>query len=129
MVTGGVVFLFGMTLLIWPQLVLDYWPWNASPLMIRIFASWFNAFGVGLLWFYFDRDWTRLRLISYLMMAAAALDLLMIFVHRADWNTSGLNLWVYCFHLVAFGAVGFAMQWLQRRAKATRVFTAGAEYS
>jgi hypothetical protein len=115
MITGAVVLLLGMLLLIRPDLVLDFWPWNVTPLMIRIFASWFNAFGVGLLWFYFDRDWTRLRLISYLMMTAAALDLIMIFLHRADWKSDGLNVWVYCFHLVAFGAVGFLMNWLQRK--------------
>jgi hypothetical protein len=116
-ITGAVVLIFGLALLIAPQVVLDYWPWNASPLMIRIFASWFIAFGVGLLWFYFDRDWTRLRLISYLMIAAAGLDLLMIFVFRADWKAANLNVWIYCFHLLAFGLVGVWMQWLQRKAK------------
>jgi hypothetical protein len=114
-ITGAVVLLLGMLLLIRPDLALDFWPWNVTPLMIRIFASWFNAFGVGLLWFYFDRDWTRLRLISYLMMTAAALDLIMIFLHRADWKSTNLNVWVYCFHLIAFGAVGFVMVWLQRK--------------
>jgi hypothetical protein len=117
LITGAVVLLLGMVLLIWPHLVLDYWPWKISPLMIRIFASWFNAFGVGLLWFLFERDWTRLRLISYLMMAAAGLDLTMIFLHHADWNSTGLNVWIYCFHLTAFGLVGFVMQWLQRKAR------------
>jgi len=116
-ITGAVVSVFGLALLIAPQLVVDVWPWNASSLMIRIFASWFIAFGVGLLWFYFDRDWIRLRLISYLMMAAAGLDLLMIFVFRADWKAANLNVAIYCFHLLAFGLVGFLMQWLQRKSR------------
>jgi hypothetical protein len=116
-ITGAVVSVFGLVLLIAPTLVVDYWPWNASPLMIRIFASWFIAFGVGLLWFYFDRDWTRLRLISYLMSAAAGLDLLMIFVFRADWKAANLNVGIYCLHLLVFGLVGVWMQWLQRKAK------------
>ncbi|MBZ0288812.1 MAG: hypothetical protein K8I30_14435, partial [Anaerolineae bacterium] len=62
-------------------------------------------------------DWTHLRLISYLMMAAAGLDLVMIFLFRADWKAAGLNVWVYAFHLLAFGLVGFVMQCLQRRAR------------
>jgi hypothetical protein len=123
-ITGAVVLVFGMVLLIWPNLVLDYWPWNVSPLMIRIFAAWFNAFGVGLLWFYVDRDWLRLRLIAYLMMTAAALDLIMIFLHRADWKSANLNVWVYCFHLLAFGAVGALMLWLQRKPRVAPPTTA-----
>ena len=116
-VTGAIVLVLGTILLIWPDVALDAWPWTVSPLMIRIFASWFNAFGVGLLWFAVDRDWGRLRLISYLMIAAAALDLLMIFIHRDDWKPVGLNVGIYCFHLILFGLVGAVMLWLQRRAK------------
>jgi hypothetical protein len=114
-ITGAVVSVFGLGLLIEPQVVLDSWPWNASPLMIRIFASWFIAFGVGLLWFLVDRDWTRLRLIAFLMIGAAGLDLLMIFLYRADWKSAGLNVWIYCLHLLAFGLVGVWMLWLQRK--------------
>jgi len=33
--------------------------------MIRIFASWFSAFGVGLLWFLKERDWGRLQNIAF----------------------------------------------------------------
>ncbi len=116
-VTGAVVLILGTFLLISPESVLDFWPWNASPLMIRIFAAWFNAFGIGLLWFYFEREWSRVYLISYLMMAAAGLDLLMIFIHREDWKSAGLNVAVYCFHLLAFGLVGLLMIVLQRRAR------------
>ncbi|HEX2618822.1 MAG TPA: hypothetical protein VHL11_01710, partial [Phototrophicaceae bacterium] len=116
MITGVVVLLLGTFLLISPTSVLDLWPWQVSPLMIRIFASWFNAFGVGLLWFYIDRDWQRVRLIAYLMMTAAVLDLAMAFLYRADWASNGLSVLIFCLHLVAFGLAGLAMVWLQRRA-------------
>jgi hypothetical protein len=115
-VTGIIVLALGTILMIWPDVALEFWPWNVSPLMIRIFAAWFNAFGIGLLWFYFDRDWGRLHLIPYLMIAAAGLDLVMIFVHRDDWRPVGISIWVYCFHLVAFGLVGLLIWWWQRRA-------------
>lgn len=84
-----------------------------TPLMLRIFASWFAAFGVGLLWFLIERDWTRVQHIATLMIAASALDLLMIVVHRADLTTTGLSLWVYCFHLALFGVVGLLLHGLQ----------------
>ena len=87
--------------------------------MVRIFASWFSAFGVGLLWFWVERDWERVRHVANLMIAAAGLDLLMVFVHRQDLTSAGLNLWLYCFHLALFGVAGLLMHWLQRKA-ATR---------
>lgn len=116
-VTGAVVLLLGIVLLVAPDAALPYWPWPTTPLMIRIFASWFCAFGVGLIWFHFDRDWERVHYIAKLMVAAAVLDLLMVFVHRDDITLVGINLWVYCFHLTAFGLVGLLMHWLQRKAR------------
>lgn len=116
-ITGAVVVALGLLLVAAPESALPYWPWTISALMIRIFASWFIAFGVGLLWFYFEHDWSRLQHIANLMVAASALDLLMIFLHRDDLNSAGANLWIYCFHLVAFGVIGLAMHGLQQRAR------------
>lgn len=113
---GAIVVILGILALIRPEPVVDQWPWPTSPLMIRIFASWFSAFGVGLLWFWVERDWRRLQHIATLMMAAAGLDLLMLFVHRQDVTAVGLNLWLYCFHLALFGLAGLLMHWLQRKA-------------
>ena len=50
-----------------------------------------------------------------LMIAAAGLDLLMIFIHREDLPSVGLSLWLYCIHLALFGLVGLLMYWLQRK--------------
>lgn len=116
LITGAVVLTAGMGLLIVPTAVIELWPWTTTPLMVRIFASWFNAFGVGLLWFTIDRDWMRLRLIAYLMMTASALDLFMIFLYQSDWKAANLNVWVYCFHLVIFGLAGLLLVMLQRKA-------------
>jgi hypothetical protein len=108
----------GILALIWPAPVVAQWPWPITPLMVRIFASWFSAFGVGLLWFWVERDWERLRHVADLMIAAAGLDLLMVFIHRGDLTSVGLSLWLYCFHLALFGLVGLLMYWLQRKAVA-----------
>ena len=90
--TGAVVVALGMLVLIRPGLAVAHWPWPITPLMVRIFASWFAAFGVGLLWFRVERDWERLRHVADLMMAASGLDLLMVFVHRQDLTSAGPNL-------------------------------------
>jgi hypothetical protein len=112
---GAILIALGIAIQIAPGRIVPVWPWPTSPLMLRIFASWFSAFGVGLLWFYFDRDWQRVKYIANLMIAASALDLLMIFIHRADLTSTGVSLWVYLFHLAMFGAVGLVMHGIQRR--------------
>jgi hypothetical protein len=113
---GGILVFAGVAVLIWPAGVVANWPWPTTPLMVRIFASWFSAFGVGLLWFGVDPDWGRLRHVADLMIAASALDLLMVLIHRGDLAGGGVSLWVYCFHLAAFGLLGLLLHWLQRKA-------------
>lgn len=112
---GGVLLVLGIFMIVTPDFWVEQWPWATSPLMVRIFASWFSAFGVGLLWFYVDQDWRRVRLVAVLMIAASVLDLVMIFINRDDLTTTGLRLWVYCFHLALFGVIGVIMHWLQRK--------------
>jgi hypothetical protein len=123
LVTGTFILIAGLFLLISPTTAVPYWPWPSSPLMIRVFASWFSAFGVGLLWFLKERDWGRVRNIANLMIAASVLDLLMIFLHRGDLTTTGLYLWIYCGHLIAFGVVGLVMHLLQRRYSGSSTLT------
>ncbi|MBE7471125.1 MAG: hypothetical protein HS114_18460 [Anaerolineales bacterium] len=113
---GALLLVLGAVCLIWPNLVIEVWPWTISPLMVRIFTSWFSAFGFGLLWFWRERDWSRVAHIPTLMIAAAGLDLLMVFIHRADLNSTGLNFWLFCFHLAAFGLIGGLMHWWQYQA-------------
>ena len=120
---GAALVLLGVTVLIRPAPVLAQWPWTITPLMVRIFASWFAAFGVGLLWFLVEHDWDRVRHVADLMMAASGLDLLMVFVHRHDLTTVGPGLWIYCSHLALFGLIGLTMHWLQR--DAARLSSAG----
>ena len=112
---GALLAVLGLAVIIWPGAVVPRWPWPTSPLMVRIFASWFVAFGAGLLWFLVERDWRRVRLVPVLMIFAVTLDLLMVFVHRADLLPLGPSFWLFVFHLALFGTVGALMIWLQRR--------------
>ncbi|HWQ15446.1 MAG TPA: hypothetical protein VNL77_21775 [Roseiflexaceae bacterium] len=114
--TGGLLVALGIAVLAWPGPVVANWPWPTTPLMVRIFASWFSAFGAGLLWFLVERDWTRLQHVATLMIAAAGLDLLALAIHRGDLTAGGLNLWLYILHLALFGLLGGLMWWLQRSA-------------
>jgi hypothetical protein len=111
---GGLLVVVGVITLIWPGAAVAHWPWPTTPLMVRVFAAWFSAFGVGLLWFVVERDWKRLEHVANLMVAAAALDLLIVYLHRDDIPEVGLSLVIYCLHLAMFGVVGLVMHWLQR---------------
>lgn len=115
-IVGVILVAAGLIILAWPQAVIPFWPWTIGPLMVRIFAAWFSAFGFGLLWFLYERDWRRLRHIANLMIVAAGLDLLMVFIHRSDLTSTGGSLWMYCFHLVLIGLLGLLMHWWQWRA-------------
>ena len=110
---GATLLVAGAAVVVAPGLVVAHWPWPTTPLIVRIFTSWFSAFGVGLVWFAVERDWGRLRPIANLMIAAAALDLLMTVIHRGDVPGLGTFFWVYCAHLILLGALGGAMHWLQ----------------
>lgn len=119
-ILGSLLVVLGIALLMGPERAIAYWPWPMTPLMLRIFASWFGAFGVGLLWFGVEREWSRLRNVANLMIAAAGLDLLMLYVHRANLTASGPILWLYCVHLALLGGAGLLMHWLQRNSAPRR---------
>lgn len=114
-VLGALLVVAGVLVIAAPGPVVAAWPWPTGPLMVRIFASWFAAFGVGLLWFRVDGEWTRVRLIPVMMIAASALDLAMVAVHRDDLKPIGLSFWLFVFHLALFGVVGGTMLFWQRR--------------
>jgi hypothetical protein len=97
--------------------------------MLRAFASWFSAFGAGLLWFVVERDWRRVRHVADLMIAAALADLLMVVIYRDDLTSTGLNLWIYCSTLAVFGLAGLLLHGLQRRAAQSTQRRRGADSS
>lgn len=109
---GAVVLAAGVLIIVWPEAAVAHWPWPTTPLMVRIFAAWFAAFGAGLLWFRVERDWRRLHHIPNLMIAAAGLDLLVVFLYRRELS-GGPALWVYCGHLVLIALIGGLLHWAQ----------------
>lgn len=118
LIVGGIILIAGLVIFAFPATFAPSWAWPMSPLMLRIFAAWFSAFGAGLLWFRVDPDWTRLRPLAILMIVASVLDLAMIFLHRQHLTATPLIVAIYCAHLVLFGGIGLLMFWLQRPARA-----------
>lgn len=112
---GAALLVAGLLVLAWPAPVAALWPWPMSMLMLRIFAAWFSAFGVGLLWFHIERDWGRLHLLAKLLIGSAAFDLLMLVLHRDDLTATDARLWLYCAHLTGLALLGGLLHWLQSR--------------
>jgi hypothetical protein len=112
--SGALLLGVGTYLLLWPHASAAAWPWPITPLMLRIFAAWFSAFGVGLLWFLVDNDWTRLALLPRLLIVAAGIDLLVLLFYRADLSTTGPRLWLYIAHMAGMILLGILLHWLQR---------------
>jgi hypothetical protein len=117
LVSGVAILAAGLPILVSPAAAVSWWPWPATPLMLRIFAAWFCAFGAGLLWFKVERDWLRLAPLVNLMVVSSGLDLLILALHANQLRTTGLPLWLYCAHLLGLGALGACMHWLQRPAR------------
>jgi hypothetical protein len=115
LVTGSIVIILAVGIIVWPETAVAHWPWPTSALMVRIFAAWFGAFGLGLLWFRVEHNWQRLHQIPTLMIAAAGLDLLIVLLHRDTLTSTGfdLNLWLYTGHLLAFIGIGLLLHWSQ----------------
>lgn len=111
--SGALLLGAGALIMVWPAPFVASWPWPVTPLMLRIFAAWFGAFGVGLLWFLVDNDWERLALLPRLLIGAAGLDLAVLVVHRGDLTTTGPRLWLYVAHLLALAGLGCLMYALQ----------------
>jgi hypothetical protein len=111
LITGSIVSVVAVGIIVWPETAVANWPWPTSPLMVRIFAAWFGAFGAGLLWFQIERDWQRLHQIPTLMIAAAGLDLLMVLLHWESLTGTGPKLWLYVGHLLVLMGVGFLLHW------------------
>jgi hypothetical protein len=115
LLAGALLITAGLAILIRPGPVAAAWPWPTGALTTRIFAAWFAAFGVGLLWFQVERDWARVHLLADMLILAAGLDLAALLLHRADVPGPSPALWLYGGHLLGLALLGALMRLLQRR--------------
>jgi hypothetical protein len=104
---GGLAFLV-------PQVAIDVWPWQLTPLTARVLASITVQVGVGALVLSADPRWSAWRLIVETFLVATAL--LLIGAARAfgDFDTSNPLTWLYLGGLLATAG---ALILLQRRSE------------
>jgi hypothetical protein len=108
----------GGLLLARPEPIAAAWPWPITILMVRIFAAWFSAFGIGLLWFLIEPDWERLVLLPNMLIATAGLDLVVILLYRNQIRADGLQFRLYIAHLLGLILVGAALHLVQQHKQA-----------
>jgi hypothetical protein len=84
--------------------------------MTRVIASWAGSFVPGLVWFWIERDWERVSPLASLLVFIAAIDPILILVHRADFEPGAPPFWIFMLLVAASGLIGISMHLLQRKA-------------
>jgi len=111
---GAGMLIFSLIGFLFPDLISSIWPWQLSPLMVRVFLSWLTALGVSNLWFWIEKDWTRVQPVAYMLIATPLVIVIMMLVNQTDLTGSPISLWGFVAALVAIGLAGFFMLWQQR---------------
>lgn len=106
-----------------PEVAIDVWPWELTPLTSRVLGSFTAQVGVGALLLSLDRRWSAWRLIVQTYWVATAL--LLVGAARAwdDFDTANVMTYLYLGGLVA-GAVALLMLY-RSMAREERIGTAG----
>jgi hypothetical protein len=102
----------GLLFFLVPQVAIDIWPWQLTPLTARVLASLTVQVGVGALLLSFDARWSAWRLIVQTFVVATALLLVGAIRAFADFDTSNPLTWLYLGGLL--GTAG-ALALLHRR--------------
>jgi hypothetical protein len=113
--TGAGMLIFAMVGFLFPGLIVPIWPWKLSELMVRVFLSWLTALAVSNLWFWVEKEWTRLQAVAYMLIATPVVIAVMMIINRSDLTGSPLSLWGFIAALSLIGMIGVFMLWQQRR--------------
>lgn len=116
-ILGIMLALYVLTSFLFPDVIVNFWPWQLTPLLAQAFGAWLAALAGGLLWFAWESDWRRLQPLAYLMALIPVSTLLVIAFDQADLKTTGFNLIVFVGALVLLGLCGVLIAVLQYAAR------------
>ena len=108
----------GSLVFVVPEIAVDVWPWQLTPLTARVLASLTVQVGVGALVLSRDPRWSTWRLIVQTFLVATALLLVGAIRAFADFDTGNPLTWLYLGGLL--GAAG-ALLLIHRSAERTSV--------
>ena len=111
----------GLLFFVVPQIAIDIWPWELTPLTARVLASFTVQVGVGALVLSTDRRWSGWRLIVETFLVATALLIAGAIRAFGDFDTANPMTWLYLGGLLGTaGALGL----LHRRMEHSPALTA-----
>jgi hypothetical protein len=91
----------GLLFFVVPDVAIDIWPWQVTPLTARVLASLTVQVGVGALMLSVDERWSTWRLIVHTFFVATALLLIGAIRAFGDFDTSNPLTWLYLGGLLA----------------------------
>lgn len=110
LIQGGVMFLFGAAMLLFPQTVIPHWPWALSPLTSRAIGAWGAGIGTIALQAVWENDWWRLYpfMTSYALYGLLQLVNLMRYQGMLDYaSLPGALYALFMVTVFMVGAYGF----------------------
>ena len=94
--TGGAVqFLIALFLLLFPNTMIDLWPWKLTPLTAQVIGGWFALPSVVAMLMAADRRWSAIRITLQSQLVGLALMLIAVVRAWGDFDRSNPLTWVF----------------------------------
>jgi len=116
-VGGGVAFVVAALFLLWPDGVIDAWPWTLTPLTARVLGSYVATIATLGLVLSRDARWSSWKVIVETLLFFFAFLLVGALRAFDDFDEGNVLTWVY---LAAPLGAGAALLWLRRSMQAQR---------
>lgn len=85
---GGVITLAGLAILMLPDLAIQLWPWQLTPLTARVIAGWLMLPGIGALYLARETRWSGWRVVVEATTVGSIALFIGIIRAWNDWNTT-----------------------------------------
>lgn len=122
---GAGLLVFAVVAFVWPDFVINLWPWTLSVVTARILGGWFALLGVGGLVISRDTRWSAWRVGLQAIAIWHVLVVIAAFINRADFPNGLLNWYLVSVVVVLAGmAVLYAL--MEQRRFAGQEMEAGA---
>ncbi len=92
---GAVQFLIALFLLIFPNTMIDLWPWKLTPLTAQVIGGWFALPSVVAMLMAIDRRWSAIRITLQSQLVGLALMLVAVVRGWGDFDRSNWLTWVF----------------------------------
>lgn len=91
---GVAITVTAVVLFAFPEIMIDAWPWDVSPLTSRILLGWFVLLGAVNLAVAFERRWSAWRILLHGQLIGLSLVLLGVFRAWGDFDPASPHTWV-----------------------------------